>query len=242
MRVAHAFQSSGFNVIRSDFYIDPATREPREVDLKAWVDFKSEQDYTVRIVFLVECKVAKDHPLVVLQSDRRLLARPAAVAQRAANSRGRLLLRSIAQDADFQESPLFNLDQNCGYAVTDAFGKDGNSACYKALTGLSATLAAESKKANGYEGKWAEIYFPIVAIDGLIFCASLNNETGQTSSRQAPFAQLIWRRGVIGIPHAIFHIVSESDLMQFLPHCKQAAEDLIKYCRSNEDKVHRTLV
>src|SRR5687767_1963194 len=66
MHVAEEFRKAGFEVTQSEFYLDPDTNQPREVDVLAtnYVEI-TPTERVVRIRFVIECKRSRDKPWVM---------------------------------------------------------------------------------------------------------------------------------------------------------------------------------
>jgi len=71
MAVASAFRRNGLLVAQSEYYRDPDTHLPREIDVVVYRDSQL-GNYALRLMLVVECKASKDKPWVLFTSHPRV--------------------------------------------------------------------------------------------------------------------------------------------------------------------------
>ena len=223
MQVANAFLEAGFRTIQADYYTDPDTKASREIDVVASVQSLSGKQL-IRLNIVVECKVAKDKPWILLTSSRTRLTPQAQVAQQAATRLGRKLLFKAAELDVYQQLPLFRSPERPAYGVLQAFAS-GNDAAYAASMSAakaSASLITEADTERDY--KLAEIVIPAVVIDGFLFECHLG-QGGQLEIESVEDGMLVWRNPIVGMPHTMIHAsFSLPFLAKFVGKAKQAGK------------------
>jgi len=75
LRVAHAFQSAGFEVSSSEYYNDPDEGKPREIDVIASMS-AFVCGISIQIAFMIECKSSKKKPWVLFCSQSSPMREP----------------------------------------------------------------------------------------------------------------------------------------------------------------------
>jgi hypothetical protein len=223
MQVAAAFRKSGFQTIQSEFYDDPDTGKPREVDVHASMQ-REIAATLVRVSFSVECKVSRDKPWVLFSTGDALLAEPATVAQRAATPLGQRFLYGLAWQKAMQRLPLFALPARPSYGLAQAFG--GADRAYEAVMSAAKAAAVSVREGANSHGL-CEIVFPVVVLDGRLFEAFLA-EDGSARTLETASGTLIWRQQIVGMPHTIVAIVTLADLDSFLRQAVETADALLE--------------
>jgi hypothetical protein len=186
MRVARAFRQAGFRVFQSDYYRDPQTDNPREIDVVAYADAHID-DLLLRIQFIIECKSSRSKPWLVFCSPDVGLAAPARVAQRTASKAGSFALTKLAQRKDIQALTLFQVFDIPAYAATQCF-TTGSDVVYTALTGLGAAIAARAKQADEAVRRgqrFCTVLFPLLVIEGRLFSCTLGDDARITIAELA---------------------------------------------------------
>lgn len=234
MRVGRAFQNAHARVVQSEYYPDRVTGEWREVDVVA--DWSSETDptVTVRATFVVECKSSRDKPWLLFTAKNRM-SEVARIAQRAGNRFGDLLLDSIAGDRHVQALRLFELPRSPAYGMRQAFGdRDVCHAAISSVAAATAAFAAEPDYQDWPSGRWnfCQIFLPVVVTDARLFSAQLD-ESGQLLLEEISTGALVWRNPMIGAPHTIIHVVSESALPDFVNVMGNSAKQLLQMLTGN---------
>jgi hypothetical protein len=238
MEVARAFLKAGFRTLQSEYYEDPETKTPREIDVVA-----DDQDEIagclVRLTVCTECKVSKGKPWILLTSKETSLAAPARVAQRAASALGRKFLRSVAQSKAYQSLRLFQLPPRPAYGLMQALttGSDlAYAACMSAAKATAAMLA-EADTANRPQGGVLEIVVPAIVIDGRLF-ESFLKESGEMVVNEVSEGTLVWRNSLVRAPHTIIRVITTPYLPQFIQEVQEASSLLL----NSKDEVKRLLL
>lgn len=225
MQVANAFLKTGFRAVQADYYTDPDTGTSREIDVVA-----SKQSVygkqVIRLNIVVECKVSKDKPWILLTSPQAKLHPRAQVAQQAASRSGRKLLSLAAKLEAYQQLPLFRFPERPAYGVLQAFSS-GNDIAYAAcMSAAKAAASLTSEEDTQGEIAFAEIVIPAVVIDGRIFDCHLD-ESGELSTEEVEDGMLVWRNPIVGMPHTMIRLISLPFLGRFVERVKQAANMIL---------------
>jgi hypothetical protein len=181
---------------------------------------------------LIECKRSTDKPWILFTSDKIGLANPARVAQRAANSLGRNYLHEVCQQEDIQRLSIFSLPERPAYGVTQAF-TTGKDVCYSAVTSVSKAALATIAELDGRKEKMkfmrniCSILFPVVVVEGKLFEAFLDKDV-DVVVKDIETGTLLWRNPVVGNPHTIINIVSESFFERFSDNILASFESLFE--------------
>lgn len=237
MWVASTVQKVGFRTVQSEYFRDPETGDPREVDVLAALQ-EQFPDVLFRISLLIECKLSSDKPWLLFTSKRIRLAGPARVAQRAANQLGRMYLDRVARQKDVQSIPIFSLPERPAYGVTQAF-TTGRDVCHSAVTSVS--KAAFSMVARLDEAKEMRqknlrfrlrypniisIILPVVVVDGQLFEVYLDDQM-DTVVNEINSGTLLWRNPIVGMPHTIIRIISSAKFEKFAAESLKSIKKLI---------------
>lgn len=238
MKVAVAFQKAGFRVFQSDSYLDPDTNENREIDVFAFDTFEND-DFIVRLHFIIECKVSSQKPWILFLSHSHGMAKPAYIAQQTANGLGRSFLKAISQTKDAQRIPLLSNSQPMAYGMTEALGGDGNSNCYKAITSATKAAIAAAKKTSGKIpfDNYLNVYLPVIVLDGYLFQALLDLEHNEPKVSRTDQGRLVLRAPAMDMPHTFINVVSLSALGQFVEECRESCDELFAVADSQRSKI-----
>lgn len=225
MRIASALQQKGFRVVQSEYFSDPESGDSRELDVVAFKQ-KEIEGVLFRLSLLIECKRSTDKPWLLFTSDKRRLANPARIAQRAANSLGRHYLLEVCKKDEVQELSIFSLPERPAYGVTQAL-TTGKDVCYSAVTSVS--KAALSTVAELDERKEREkkefrilirsanicsIVLPVVVVEGQLFEVFLDDQS-DVAVNSIESGTLLWRNPIVGMPHTIVNIITSAGFDQF---------------------------
>lgn len=178
MKVAQKFSNADFHISQPYFYEDLNTKKIREIDI--WSSkSKKQNNINVRINYIIECKNAKQKPWVVFKSDHRSkffqdpraemshYIRPGTIA-------GQFFLLTYQQLIE-KSLPTFEIPDFLGYGISEAFKDSESDKAYEAITQvLNATNSLKNKFNTSYEN--AEIFYPIVVIDGILMEVKLNDQ------------------------------------------------------------------
>ena len=227
MVVAREFQSAGFRVFQSDYYSDPETNTPREIDVIAYLQ-EDVGSCLVRISFCLECKSSQDKPWIIFTSEDIQLAPPARIVQRTASIFGTLLLKKLVSVKEVQSLNMFSLPQRAGYGITQAF-TSGKDIPYEATVGAAKCAVAKALKADivsKTQQPVCEIMFPIVVTNGKLFECHLN-ETNEVVISEIEMGVLVWRNPLARLPHTIIRISTVKDLPNLVQNAKEIALKLL---------------
>jgi len=76
MIVALAFEKAGISVSSSEYYEDPGSGEPREIDVSASRRYLIGKHNLFDTSCQIECKLSRDKPWIVFTSEERGIIRP----------------------------------------------------------------------------------------------------------------------------------------------------------------------
>jgi hypothetical protein len=241
MRVAQAFRKAGIHITQSDYYIDPETKTPREIDVVAIAQKATKDNLIFRIIFLIECKSSTDKPWLLFCGPQKDMLAPARVAQRIASKMGMRVFHELAGNASLQELPLFSIRAPFGYGLTQAF-KKGNEkdVAYAAMCSVGNAARATAVMWNGHphEDRIVELIFPVIAIDGRLFQCNLD-DTGDISVTEITWATLLWRNALPPLSNTIIDVQTASSIDSFAGQSFEAARTLLT---EYYDLVAKTLV
>jgi len=237
MRVADSFARAGFHVIQSEYYSDPRTNAPREIDLYASLQRDVARTF-FRLAIFAECKSGKSKPWIVFASPRVSMADRARVVQRSSTMMGHSWLREISLRKDVSELPIFQLPETPGYGVAAAFTEGGVDIPYAAIMGAASAADSDAQAGDkSPRGLFFSVHFPLVITDAPLFVCSLGN--GRTPEvERVDKAVLAWRNPAYGLPHCIVHVVHASAIDAFV---KQTMADFVFLLSQTEKEIERVL-
>jgi hypothetical protein len=132
MEVASMAKAAGFEVSQSDYYIDPDTGEPREIDLVLSLN-NLKHGFSLTYNLFVECKSSRDKPWLMFSTPNELAGalteenrlkflelQSAFISNDPADT---LLLRSTFDGNVVNLYPRLNTEPWLGYGVTQAFAQ-----------------------------------------------------------------------------------------------------------------------
>lgn len=225
MRTAATLQKRGLRVFQSQYYSDPESEDSREIDIVAFKQ-KEINDVLIRVSLVIECKLSIEKPWLLFTSNTTGPAKPARVAQRAANILGRHYLIAICQQDKIQGLPIWELPERAAYGVTQGF-TTGKDVCYSAVTSVSKaalSIATEVDEKRKREKKAVKILrrskricsiaLPIVVVEGQLFEVFLNDRSN-IEINAIENGTLLWRNPIFGAPHTIINIVTSSGFDKF---------------------------
>ncbi|XZF14358.1 hypothetical protein ACTHGU_21460 [Chitinophagaceae bacterium MMS25-I14] len=179
--VAKAFKEAGFIIGQSLYYTDETTGSAREVDVIAYrTKLIGETSYS--FAFVIECKSSKGKPWIAFKTDSSIKG-SLKITSRDATIRGKHFLKAIAKQEKENTDSLFNFDDELScYNLTQAF-TNGNEVPFTAIANLGKAISSFIKKFethksdfNIYASKNAFIYFPIVAIESMLYSFELDDD------------------------------------------------------------------
>src|SRR5262245_35764488 len=179
-RTARLFRDSGFSVHQGDFVQDSTSGKIREIDVVAKVQFNV-GEHLLRISNVVECKWSADKPWVMFTSSRSI-APSACIAQTICSELGSVLMWCAAGEKRLYSAAAFNSPLSPAFGGRQAFSS-GNDMVFSTLQSVSAAARSYAdrhdhpKSPSAKLSRVAEIVFPVIVIQGLLFEASIDAET-----------------------------------------------------------------
>lgn len=196
-RTADGFQKAGFKVLQGQHVRDPQVNKLRETDVIAMHSIHV-QDSLLRVVQVIECKWSKDKPWVVFTSTESRMAPAACVAQSIATEAGQAILWAIAGNPVLDSLELFAVSERAGFGGRQAFTKDSDR-FYNAMQSVTTacSLLMEDYDALSAEVadplEYAVFGFPIIVLDGELFEAHYDSNTGAMVLNAAQQLRVHWR-------------------------------------------------
>lgn len=224
MSVAKALHEQAFSVTQSEYYADPDEGESREIDVVGTKQWEVE-NILCRISLVIECKTSKDKPWLLFGADNNPLADRARIVQRSSTLAGKVMLSHLLSEPATLALPLFQLEGQHGYGFTQAF-TTGSDAAYKAIMAASkaaSSIAIEtdarpktSPPLLSLRRFFAFLLFPVVVVTGKLFRCTMDHSTGKLALNEISRGVLVWRNRVVGQPHSIVHIVTDTEFPSFV--------------------------
>lgn len=211
MQVARSFRDARFQVVQSEFYMDPVSDESREIDVVAYRS-GGLQGRSLEVTVPVECKRSKNKPWIVFTDATIRIDDSMRVSHRDANGLGRKFLQALAQDRALSDIGLFGLPREIGYSITQAFTERRDRA-YEALMGV--TSAARGLASSLKDTGTTAVYFPVLVLEGRLFEASLNRDN-TVDTREVDRSVVVWRRAHGPTPFRIVDVVNPRGLEKFI--------------------------
>ena len=246
MEVANEFRKAGFNVFQADYYVDPVTRDLREIDVVAnRIDDLESVIHQLRFNVLIECKNSRDKPWLFFVGNRDKPADRMLFSYRATdNFGGKLLSRAMGTLAG-QGGPLWTFESPPAYGVTQALRKKSSDldASYAALMQVANACRVQSDAANERQSSDVDdpfadafVFIAVVVVDGDLYDVTLN-EHGEVRTKSVDRQIVMWRNSAGGRPFTLIHVVRRSALRKFAVELHAASETLVKWCGSNAKSV-----
>ena len=221
MKVASALRKVGFNVMQSQYYIDPETDVPREIDIIA---YKNDVRGECEISFLIECKVSKKKPWLLFSSEealqRNIFFNFAVLSESAINN-----LLNLNKEITHQ-IPWMRKRGRIAYGLTQAF-TSGDDYPYKAS--LNVLKAAVSKKLEFKKSKSftpINVFFPVIIMDGEIFECFLD-DNAKVNIEKINEAFYLSDLTIANEFATCIHIISAEKLEYFAEQAKNVADKLL---------------
>lgn len=232
MAVARIARAVGFDVSQSDYYIDPESEVPREIDLMLNLQ-GYDQRFSPKYSIFVECKSSRDKPWIIFVNSHekaptklsKLLQLFELHSACISNELAQQLLQKFAHSNEFQHIyPRLNSFPMLGYGVTQAFA-NGSEVPFKAL--MSATKAAISH-VRRFNTMGLSIPFvlaiPVVVIDAPLFSVSASVDSDDITLENIGVGVLHWKQVVAGTSGNGVYIVTREALPSFLTRCFESAQ------------------
>jgi hypothetical protein len=217
----------------------------REIDVLAVRDARS-QGYLVRVCHVIECKLSKDKPWVILTSPHGQIASAACVAQTIGSSLGSAILWTLAGDPALHNFDFFSTPDRPGFSGRQAFSK-GNDVFYAAMQSVTdaSTLLMnqydDDARLPGSLPESAVPAFPVIVVDGQIFEAFFDDKSNQMRIEASKRVRCHWRGARSWRLHATIDIVALEYLDEFLEKRKQQIEPLLSKLDQKRNEIAKCL-
>lgn len=222
---ASQFRAAGLSVRQGTFFRPSPDASPRELDVVASASLKV-GERRIRIETVVECKWSRAKPTIVFTSSTSRLSPSACISQTIASEVGDALLWITRGNEEVRRTAAFLAPEQPGFGGRQAFAQnDKMYAAIASVTGACAKLAALVDR--GYENvdnicPYCLIYLPVIVIDGPLFAATSNDESGKMTIDEVPQIRLHWSGSSEWPLHATIDVVTREALPAF---AKQRGED-----------------
>jgi hypothetical protein len=234
MEAAWFGKDIGFEVSQSDYYIDPETDQPREIDLILSAQ-QFRKRFNISYNLFIECKSSRAKPWLLFSTENHLvppykdqysLGPLTVYGAMISNDLGRdLLLKSMFDGNRENIYPRLDTGPTLGYGVTQAFGQ-ASDVPFKAL--MSASKAALSHVKRFGDLEFLSIPFlvavPVVLIDVPLLSVVYTPGSPDLDIREIDRGLLLWKHMVGGRSRIGIYIVQRSDFPSFLKDCYKSAK------------------
>jgi hypothetical protein len=219
-QTAAVFRQHHFRVFQGYHVRENESETPREIDVLAMADAPHEEHPRIRCEFVVECKWSRDKPWVVFASRSGKLGPAACIAQTISSSLGSAILWNLAHERNCQSMALFHTPDVPGFGGRQAFSK-GNDLFYSSVSSVTSACTHlvsryDRERRRGVMPEWGVVAFPIVVIDGELFQASFNEDSGEMEINPADSVRCHWRGARSWNLHATIDFVRLAALNGFL--------------------------
>lgn len=235
MEVAWAAKSKGFDVSQSDYYLDPDTSQPREIDLVLSANRVVDRHYLEYSLF-VECKSSKDKPWLLFSTENHLIGAAGATD----NSRtidaltiyGALISNDLGSDLLLRSSfephiqhiyPRLDTAPTLGYGVAQAFSE--TEVPFKALMSAAKAALTHVKRFGGL-GLSAPFLFstPVVVIDVPLLSVVYTPGSPDLEIKEIKRGLLHWKHLVAGRSRIGVYITTRLESEAFFADCYKSAQ------------------
>lgn len=228
MMVAREFQKNGFSVKLSTYYKDPDESRYREIDIVA----SRAQDINGTIIdisFVIECKFSPSKPWLIFKNKHDTdFDKENEIGFRASNQSGSVALLALSINEKTKDNYLFKLEDSIGYGVTRALENEKDMP-YKAMHSAckaSNALALEIDESwNKNQINSADIFFPMIVVDGKLFNCILN-EDNETELSETEKETVIFRNPTGGKSHSFVDILTKEAVIDHAKYLSQAVDDV----------------
>ena len=232
MQVAKHFRNSGFAISQSIMYRDSETNKYRETDIIAHRT-KSFNGVWVNITFVIECKKSSDKPWILFVNKHLYSLQYSKYPVLASYNASRLIKR-IETNNSFKSPLIFPTITNSGYNIVTAFSEKSDVA-YAASQSVIKACEYLVDKSNASVKKFCNIYIPIIAIEGQLYEAFLN-EADEIDLNQVYCSTVISTKSFEEHNSNLISIVSSDNLKKFTDNlCTQVDE----FYRIYEDDINQ---
>ena len=237
MAVAQSLVQQQFDVITSEYYVDPNTEKMREIDVVA-TRAKYVDQNALWITWVIECKSAKKHPWVlfsptelVIEPEEQLTARPtSALANDVFRHLNKATVKKNAYEIFMPPAPL---GSNLVPSHSKSQAENNNAdAAYAALCSCVTAANYRIQRANESLNSFAsnamigEITFPTIVIDGKLIHAYLTDK-GELELAEIESGTVVWRNQEFGIPRTLVNIYTLSHFKNKVLELKNHADQFL---------------
>ena len=230
MEMASIAKDIGFDVSQADYYIDPESKEPREIDLVISVNnFLGEFNLSYNL--FVECKSGKEKPWLLLanqnefdgkkESLKEIISHTSIYGSYIANNYARGVISRC-----YYADQMLNLfpEPTLGYGLTQAF-TSGTDVPFKAMmSATKASLSHVERFGRALLSKPFVLAIPVVVTEAPLFSVVYNSESSEFETNEITQGTLLWKHMVSHRSRIGVFIVQRNNLKPFLNECKTSAD------------------
>ena len=231
MRVTKTFISRGFGAVQGEYYIDPDSGKPREMDVIASLaPLSGSEDFSILLQFIVECKVIRDKQWVLF-TGANSFQQPVIAIPSEYQQPGGILCSNLLSIETLPSPGFFKGPSRTAYSITTAHQNNDDRA-YKAIS----NVRRASRNAKFHSGPFSailkkhniQIMVPLAVIDGLLFRAFLDG-TGELVVENIQSGRLSLKYGDPN-EEAVIDIVKYDYLNTYLDQVKTETKIVFDEC------------
>ncbi|MDP8247794.1 MAG: hypothetical protein P9M00_06620 [Candidatus Tritonobacter lacicola] len=170
MRTAAAFRAEGLTVMQSQYYLDPETQKPREIDVIC--DMANSELPVACLRLVIECK-SGNKPWIVFSSAHTLYGFNRLFALGVLSDTVRRELAATTPDGP-ERLMWFKKDGRVGYGVAQAFTDESPTPFVAVLSAVKASLWQHTNLGPASVPLFA--VFPVVVLDSPLFECYLDDQ------------------------------------------------------------------
>jgi hypothetical protein len=237
---ASVFYKNGFDVNQGFYVRDIKSELPREIDVlaDATVDVKPS---FIRVSYVVECKWSRDKPWIIFTSKNEHLHPASCVAHTIGSSTGEAILWTLAGDEKLHSLDTFCAPRRPGFSGRQVFNK-GNDIFYTAIQSVTSAAMSLVNWYNGNERtlsktlELAVIALPVIVIDGPLFEAYFDSESGQMAIEEVEQVKVHWRG--LGDSINTVDMVAANKLNDFVEKRRGEMSDIFERASTCLEQIH----
>jgi len=243
MATGREFEKAGFWVSQGEYYKDPETNKPREVDIIAGItETPSSKSFRIKLLFVVECKSSKkDKPWVLFSRGKApywpLSALPSS------DNKATNLLSNLSRVDGIPETGFLRGPKRTAYGGTLAFKESNQDPVYNSFLSISQAMRHVEKvellppviaKADKIE-----LRAGLIVVKGSVFDAHLS-DNGELEVQKIGFGRLRWKREGLGEGVNI-DVVSMDHLRAYLKSARTELNTVVQACDANPDLINKKM-
>lgn len=247
MRAARALIEAGLDVEQSQYYTDPASGQPREVDLVAGLEQRSSTGQRLVVQAIVECKYAVS-PWVLFRPPAEHSTSMNRINERITTHYGAEWLKAASQDRRLRWDGIWDSDTQPGYSLRTSHPTstgdpakrrdEGKDFAYEALTTVTKATDSIARTLNDSpDDVVLGVLFPVIMICGILFEARLDED--ELKTRRIDWGQVWWNRPE-GLPRVLVDVVTEDALLRYARYFEHSAVMLLTDGRPAAESVNTT--